>query len=75
MPYVNHVWHRRRTGTAPDVLQYAVRGLVARAVSVTESGGGSEDIGRTSHSHPALSEAMRQAALNVEERALHIINR
>jgi dihydrolipoyl dehydrogenase len=56
-------------------LQYAVRGLVAQAVSVTESGGGSENIGRTSHSHPALSEAMRQAALNVEERALHIINR
>src|SRR5947199_291432 len=45
------------------------------AVSVIEFGGSSEDIGRTCHSHPTLSEAVREAALNVEKRALHILNR
>ena len=40
-----------------------------------EFGGSSEDIGRTCHSHPTLSEAVREAALNVEKRALHILNR
>src|SRR5436189_4325 len=48
---------------------------IAEAVSVIEFGGSSEDIGRTTHSHPTLSEAVREAALNVEKRALHIINR
>jgi len=49
--------------------------LIAEAVSVIEFGGSSEDIGRTCHSHPTLSEAVREAALNVEKRALHIMNR
>jgi dihydrolipoamide dehydrogenase len=42
---------------------------------VIEFGGSSEDIGRTTHAHPTLSEAVKEAALNVEKRALHIINR
>ena len=57
------------------ILQHAASELIAEAVSVIEFGGSSEDIGRTTHSHPTLSEAVREAALNVEKRALHIINR
>src|SRR2546429_1099349 len=57
------------------ILQHAASELIAEAVSVIEFGGSSEDIGRTCHSHPTLSEAVREAALNVEKRALHIINR
>src|SRR5213596_75644 len=57
------------------ILQHAASELIAEAVSVIEFGGSSEDIGRTCHSHPTLSEAVREAALNVEKRALHILNR
>src|SRR6266567_1157441 len=57
------------------ILQHAASELIAEAVSVIEFGGSSEDIGRTCHSHPTLTEAVREAALNVEKRALHIINR
>ena len=57
------------------ILHHMASELIAEAVSVIEFGGSSEDIGRTTHSHPTLSEAVREAALNVEKRALHIINR
>src|SRR5437773_461817 len=57
------------------ILHHAASELIAEAVSVIEFSGSSEDIGRTCHSHPTLSEAVREAALNVEKRALHIINR
>src|SRR5881397_3704010 len=57
------------------ILQHAASELIAEAVSVIEFGGSSEDIGRTCHSHPTLTEAVREAALNVEKRALHIMNR
>src|SRR5881398_2928552 len=57
------------------ILHHMASELIAEAVSVIEFSGSSEDIGRTCHSHPTLSEAVREAALNVEKRALHIINR
>jgi dihydrolipoyl dehydrogenase len=57
------------------ILQHMASELIAEAVSVIEFGGSSEDLGRTVHSHPTLSEAVKEAALNVEKRALHIINR
>ena len=57
------------------ILHHAASELIAETVSVIEFGGSSEDIGRTTHSHPTLSEAVREAALNVEKRALHIMNR
>src|SRR5438874_11227220 len=57
------------------ILHHFASELIAEAVSVIEFAGSSEDIGRTTHSHPTLSEAVREAALNVEKRALHIINR
>src|SRR5213083_2268226 len=57
------------------ILHHAASELIAEAVSVIEFGGSSEDIGRTCHSHPTLSEGVREAALNVEKRALHILNR
>ena len=57
------------------ILHHVASELIAEAVSVIEFGGSSEDVGRTTHSHPTLSEAVREAALNVEKRALHIMNR
>ncbi len=46
--------------------------LIAEAVSVMEFGGSAEDIGRICHAHPTLSEAVKEAALAVERRALHL---
>ncbi len=40
--------------------------LVAEAALAIEIGAASEDIARTSHSHPTLTEAVRQAAMGVE---------
>lgn len=57
------------------VLQHAASELIAEATSVIEFGGSSEDLGRTCHAHPTLSEAVKEAALNVEKRAIHIGNR
>jgi dihydrolipoamide dehydrogenase len=57
------------------ILQHTASELIAEAVSVIEFGGSSEDLGRTCHSHPTLSEAVKEAALAVEKRALHIVNR
>ena len=57
------------------VLNHAASELIAEATSVIEFGGSSEDLGRTTHSHPTLSEAVKEAALAVEKRALHILNR
>jgi dihydrolipoamide dehydrogenase len=45
--------------------------LIAEAVAVMEFGGSSEDLARISHAHPTLSEAVREAALAVESRAIH----
>ncbi len=46
--------------------------LIAEAVTVMEFGGSSEDIARTVHAHPTLSETVREAALAVDGRALHM---
>jgi dihydrolipoamide dehydrogenase len=40
--------------------------LIAEIVVAMEFGAASEDIARTSHAHPTLSEAVRQAAMGVE---------
>jgi dihydrolipoamide dehydrogenase len=45
--------------------------LIAESVSVMEFGGSGEDIARTIHAHPTLSEAVREAALDVDKRSLH----
>lgn len=42
--------------------------MIAEAVTVLEFGGSAEDIARTSHGHPTLSEALKEAALDVAKR-------
>jgi dihydrolipoamide dehydrogenase len=46
--------------------------LIAEAVAAIEFGASSEDLARTSHAHPTLAEVMKEAALAVDGRALHI---
>jgi len=57
------------------ILSHAASELIAEIVAVMEFGGSSEDLGRTVHAHPTLSEAVKEAALAVEKRAIHITNR
>ena len=45
--------------------------LIAEAVAAMEFGAASEDIARICHAHPALSEAVHEAALACDKRALH----
>lgn len=45
--------------------------LIAAAVAHMEYGGSAEDIARTVHAHPTLSEAFKEAALAVDKRAIH----
>lgn len=45
--------------------------LIAEAVLAMEFEGSAEDIARTIHGHPTLSEAMHEAALAVDKRAIH----
>lgn len=46
--------------------------LIAEAVAAMEFGAAAEDIGIISHPHPSLSEAMKDAALAVDKRAINI---
>lgn len=45
--------------------------LIGEAVTIMEFGGSAEDLGRIVHAHPTLSEAVKEAALSVEKRAIH----
>jgi len=45
--------------------------MIAEAVAVMSFGGSAEDIALTIHAHPTLSEAFREAALDVDKRAIH----
>lgn len=45
--------------------------LVAEMVEVMEFGGSAEDIARTVHAHPTLSEVVQEAALAVDNRSIH----
>jgi dihydrolipoamide dehydrogenase len=45
--------------------------MIAEAAAAMEFGASSEDIARTCHAHPTLAEAMHEAALDVDNRAIH----
>lgn len=46
--------------------------LIAECVSAIEFGASAEDIAAVTHAHPTLSEAVKEAALAVHGRAIHI---
>jgi len=46
--------------------------LIAEAVTAMTFGASSEDVARTIHAHPTLAEVVKEAALAVDGRALHI---
>jgi dihydrolipoamide dehydrogenase len=46
--------------------------MIAEAVAVMEFGGSAEDIARTCHAHPTLAEVVKEAALDVAGRKIHL---
>ncbi|MCD0174716.1 dihydrolipoyl dehydrogenase [Deinococcus sp. 14RED07] len=46
--------------------------LIGEVVAIMEFGGSSEDLARTVHAHPTLSEVVKEAALAADKRALHM---
>ena len=48
--------------------------LIAEAVVAMEFKGSAEDLARIVHAHPTLSEAVHEAALSVDKRAIHRAN-
>ena len=55
-------------------IQVIARGaseLIASAVAHMEYGGSAEDLARTIHAHPTLSESLKEAALSSDGRGLH----
>lgn len=46
--------------------------LIGEVVAIMEFGGSSEDLARTVHAHPTLSEVVKEAALATDKRALHM---
>ncbi|SED82822.1 dihydrolipoamide dehydrogenase [Rhizobiales bacterium GAS191] len=46
--------------------------MIAEAAVLMEFKGSSEDLARTCHSHPTMTEAVKEAALAVEKRAIHM---
>ena len=47
--------------------------LISEIVTHMEYGGSAEDLARTIHAHPTMSEAVKEAALAVSKRALHAV--
>ena len=46
--------------------------MIHEAVVLMEFGGSAEDLARSTHAHPTMSEAVKEAALAVDKRAIHM---
>jgi dihydrolipoamide dehydrogenase len=46
--------------------------MIAEAAVLMEFGGSTEDLARTCHAHPTLNEAVKEAALAVDKRPIHM---
>src|SRR5476649_1945623 len=46
--------------------------MIHEAVVLMEFGGSAEDLARTTHAHPTMSEAVKEAAMAVAKRSIHV---
>jgi dihydrolipoamide dehydrogenase len=46
--------------------------MIAEPAVLMEFGGSAEDLARTCHAHPTLTEAVKEAAMAVDKRAIHM---
>ena len=54
-----------------QIVAHGASELIASVVAHMEYGGSAEDLARTVHAHPTLSESIKEAALSVDGRGLH----
>jgi dihydrolipoamide dehydrogenase len=54
------------------IIGAAASEMIAEAAVVMEFGGSAEDLARTCHAHPTLTEATKEAALAVDKRPIHM---
>ena len=54
------------------ILGFGAGELIAEACVLMEFGGSAEDLARTCHAHPTMSEALKEAAMAVDKRTIHI---
>jgi dihydrolipoamide dehydrogenase len=54
------------------ILGFGAGEMIHEAVVLMEFGGSAEDLARCTHAHPTLSEAVKEAAMAVAKRAIHI---
>jgi dihydrolipoamide dehydrogenase len=54
------------------IIAPAASEMIAEAAVIMEFGGSAEDLARTCHAHPSLTEAVKEAALAVDKRPIHI---
>jgi dihydrolipoamide dehydrogenase len=54
------------------IIGFGAGELIMEVAVLMEFGGSSEDLARTCHGHPTLSEAVKEAALAVEKRQIHL---
>ncbi|MBI5425595.1 MAG: dihydrolipoyl dehydrogenase [Opitutae bacterium] len=56
-----------------QILGHNAGELISEVVTHMEYGGSAEDLGRTIHGHPTMSEAVKEAALAVSKSAIHAL--
>jgi len=56
-----------------QILGHGAGELISEVVTHMEYGGSAEDLGRTIHAHPTMSEAVKEAGLAVSKSALHAL--
>ena len=56
-----------------QILGHNAGELISEVVTHMEYGGSAEDLARTIHAHPTMSESVKEAALAVSKRALHAL--
>ncbi|MEM9204722.1 MAG: dihydrolipoyl dehydrogenase [Pseudomonadota bacterium] len=54
------------------IVGFGAGDMIHEAAVLMEFGGSAEDLARTCHAHPTLSEAVKEAALAVDKRAIHM---
>ena len=54
------------------IIGHAAGELIAEAAVLMEFGGSSEDLARTCHAHPPMSEAVKEAPMAVQKRPIHM---
>ncbi len=54
------------------IMGFGAGEMIHEAVVLMEFGGSAEDLARTCHAHPTMSEAVKEAAMAVDKRSIHI---